>query len=247
MHADLLSRFQDALAGAGLPPGVTAREPSEIQRRFSVYRNNVAVSLSDALTRRFPVIRQLVGDDFFRVMARAYIAEAPPRTPVLAEWGDDFPDFLEGFPALSDWPYMADVARIEFARGLAYHAADAPPLNPSALAAADFEGLVLHLHPSVIVLRLSHPAVAIWARHQPQAQHLPLPSGPQIALILRDASLAVPVEAISRGDAALIEGLAEGRTLASAAHKARRVQPHHDPQPRLVSLIRAGALAGIRE
>lgn len=247
MHAEFLTRFQHALGGSDLPPGVTACDPAETPRRFAVYRNNVVVSLSEALARRFPVIRQLVGEDFFRALARTFIDQDPPRSPVLAEWGAAFPDFLAHFAPLAAWPYMADVARIEFARGLAYHAADMPPLDAADLASADPEQVILRLHPSVMVMRLGHPAVAIWARHQPQARSLPLPSGPQIALILRDRSHAVPVEAIGPGDAALVEGMLAGRRLGAAAQAALRVQPDHDPQPRLVSLMRAGVIVGITE
>lgn len=244
MHADLIDRFNTALRGGALPPGVTATNPAEAARRFAVYRNNVAVSLAQALARRFPVIQRLVGKDFFAALARAYLAADPPRSPVLAEWGQGFAAFLAGFAPLADWPFMPDVARIEWARGRAFHAADALPLDPAVLANADPGRLRLRLHPSVIVLRLDHPAVSIWTRNQPQAQPLPLPAGPEIALILRQPSFAVPVEAITPGDAALIGALLDGATLSDAAQAGLDADPGHDPQPRLVRLMRAGALVG---
>lgn len=247
MHAETLARFQSALRGGDLPHGVTATDPAEAARRFAVYRNNVAVSLSQALSRRFPVIQRLVGDDFFAALAHAYLAADPPRRPVLAEWGEGFAAFLEAFPPLADWPYMGDVARIEWARGRAYHAADAAPLDPAVLAGTNPARLRLRLHPSVTVLWLDHPAVSIWARNQPQAQPMPLPGGPQIALILRDPSFAIPVEAITPGDAALIETMLCGATLADAAQAGLEVDAVHDPQPRLIRLMRAGALVGIEE
>ncbi|TJZ89862.1 DUF2063 domain-containing protein [Paracoccus gahaiensis] len=242
MQAEILTRFQAALRGGPLPPGVTATDPAEAARRFDVYRNNVATSLSRALARRFPVIERLVGAPFFAALARAYLAEDPPRSPVLAEWGAGFAAFLSGFAPLAHLPWIADVARIEFARGRAYHAADARPLDPAALAGADPARLRLHLHPSLAVLRLDHPAVSIWQRHQPGAPETPLPGTAQIALILRDPRGEVPVEAIPPADAALIAALAAGAPLARAARAAEQVQPGHDPGPRLVALMRAGAL-----
>lgn len=127
MPPDGQSAFRSALRDGTLPPGVTAAHPAEAARRFAVYRNNVAVSLGQALGRRFPVIQRRVGDEFFAALARAYLAADPPRSPVLMEWGAGFADFLAGFRPLAGWPFMADVARIEWARGLAFHAADAPP------------------------------------------------------------------------------------------------------------------------
>ena len=74
-HPEFLAGFDAALRGGALPPGLTASAPDEVALRFAVYRNNVAVGLSDALAARFPVICRLVGADFFAAMARLH-AEA---------------------------------------------------------------------------------------------------------------------------------------------------------------------------
>lgn len=246
-HPDFIARFDAALRGGALPPGLLARDPAEIDRRFAVYRNNVATGLSQALAARFPVIRRLVGEEFFAALARLYAEAERPASPVLAEWGGGFADFLDRFPPLAAWPYMGDVARIEQARGRAFHAADAAPADPSAFAGADPGRLRLGLHPSVILLRLAHPAVSIWQRNQPDAPALPAGEGPQTALILRDPAYQVPVRAISPGDAALIAALQAGAPLAEAAARAQAAQPGHDPQPLLVALMQAGAIVHAKE
>jgi hypothetical protein len=241
-HPDLLTAFGAALRGGPLPPGVTARDPSEAERRFAVYRNNVAVSLTDALAARFPVILRLVGEAFFRAMARLYAEADRPRSPVLAEWGAGFAGFLQGFPPLADYPWMPDVARLEFARGQAFHAADAAPVDPARLAGADPATLVLGLHPSVAVLALPCPAVTIWARNQPGGEGLPPGQGPETALILRDPGFQVPVRRIEPGDAALITALQRRLPLSEAAARAAAAAPGHDPGPILVHLMGAGAI-----
>jgi len=240
-HPEFLAAFDGALRGGPLPPGVTAVAPDEAERRFAVYRNNVAVGLIDALTSRFPVICRLVGEEFFAAMARIYAEADRPRSPVLSEWGEGFARFLAAFPPLGAYPYMADVARIEFARGRAFHAADAECLSPADLAGADPASLHLVLHPSVAVLRLTTPAVSIWAANQPGALPLPLPAGSETALILRDRSFDVPVRAILKGDTDLLEALAAGQSLAEAAVCAQRAEPGHDPGPILLYLMQAGA------
>jgi hypothetical protein len=242
-HPELIAAFDAGLRGGALPAGVTARVPEEAARRFDVYRNNVAVGLTEALATRFPVIRRLVGEEFFAALARLYAESDRPRSPVLAEWGVGFADFLAGFPPLAGWPYMADVARIEFARGVAFHAADARPVNPATLVTADPDRLRLRLHPSVMLLRLSHPAVSIWARNQPGGEGVALTAGPETALILRDVGFAVHVSVLGPGDAALAAGLLGGETLAEAAARGAQAEPGHDPQPFLVTLMRAGAIS----
>lgn len=246
-HPDLLTEFTLALRGGALPPGLTACDPSEVERRFAVYRNNVAVSLSEALAARFPVIRRLVGETFFAAMARLYAETDGPPSPVLSGWGAGFAGFLQGFPPLAAYPYLPDVARIEYARGLAFHAADAAPVDPARLIEADPDQLRLQLHPSVILLRLAHPAVSIWARHQPGGEASGMGSGPETALILRDAGFGVPVRTLGPGDAALVAALLSGQSLAEAASVAQTAEPEHNPQPLLVALMQAGAITGTKD
>lgn len=247
-HPDFVTAFDAGLKGAALPPGVTATAPDEVERRFSVYRNNVAHSLTEALAKRFPVIKRLVGDDFFTAMGRIYAEAHRPKSPVLLAWGDSFPVFLAGFPPLASYPYMADVARIEYARGVAFHAADAAPARPERLAGVDPSKLHLRLHPSVQVLRLDHPAVSIWQHNQPGAtpERLTL-AGAETALVLRDTAFNVPVHAISEGDAVMVDHIRMGASLSAAAELAQWAEPDHDPQPLILRLIQAGAVLGPME
>ena len=80
------------------PVGLSTWNGSDPAARFGVYRNNVAVSLIGALADTFPVTRELVGAPFFDAMARCFVAAEPPRSPVLAEYGNTFPDFVSTFP-----------------------------------------------------------------------------------------------------------------------------------------------------
>ncbi|WP_255009411.1 DUF2063 domain-containing protein [Roseovarius sp. M141] len=241
-HHDLTRHFDMGLKTGAVPEGATARDPAETARRFAVYQNNVAHSLTEALGARFPVIRRLVGDEFFGAMARVYAESSRPRTPVLIDWGDDFAAFLAAFEPLAGYPYMRDVARIEWVRGRAYHAADSAPLDPVAFAQANPSDLVLRFHPSVQVLRLKTPAVSIWLANQPGSESgRALPQGGEIGLVLRDQKFRVPVLAICEGDAIFVEHLSTGATLQVAAELANWADTDHDPQPILIRLMQAGA------
>jgi hypothetical protein len=241
-HAEFLAAFRGALNGGTLPPNMVMGAPEDAERRFAVYQNNVAHSLIEALAARFPVICRLVGKDFFAALARLYVQADGPRSPILAEWGESFAGFLSSFPPLASYPYMGDVARIEYARGRAFHAADTLPVEPAWFSAQDPWHIRPGLHPSVTVLRLRYPAVSIWAKNQPGGKNVEIPEGSEIALILRDRSFAVPVHSISAGDAALIEALQAGDCLGDAATRAGRAQPGHNPQDILIHLMRQGAI-----
>lgn len=212
-QSDLLQAFRRALSGGGIPEGVTATEPAEAAQRFAVYRNNVAHSLRQALARRFPVVQRLVGVEFFNAMAGEFIALHPPNSPVLQEWGAEFPAFLNVFAPVATLPYLRDVARIEWARGLAYHSADCGALLPDHLT----EDQPLTLHPSVQVFHAQHPAVSIWQANQPGRDGKVRASGYEAALIWRRPDFEVAVQLLTPADANFIEALQAGKPLAVAA------------------------------
>lgn len=234
-HAATQAAFHAALWRPDPPEGLTAPVPEEVARRFAVYRNNVRHSLGRALAARFPVVEALVGAEFFAAMAGVFLAEAPPRSPVLQEWGAAFPGFLDRFPPVAHLPWLGCVARLEWARGRAVHAADAAPLPPEALAVPDPAPLRLRLHPSVTLWRSAHPAVSIWQAHQPGAGRGPLPAGPEHALIGRQPDFAVVVAPVDAGTHAVLAALAAGAPLGDAAAQA-------DPTPALALLLRHGLI-----
>jgi hypothetical protein len=237
-HAQTEADFNAALWGPEPPAGITAPERSEVAQRFKVYRNNVQHSLTRALAARFPVIEQLVGAEFFIAMARVFVAAAPPSDPVMLRWGNSFASFLDEFPPVTHLPFLGDVARLEYARGRACHAADADPVAPDVLAAADLESLRLVLHPSVTLFTSSWPAVQIWQAHQAGATRAPLAPGPDHALIARQPDFTVIVERIEPDTFAVLSALYGGETLGLAAEKA-------DPTPALTLLLRHGLIIDI--
>jgi hypothetical protein len=245
---DLQGAFAAGLRDGTPPPGVTARDAAEVPRRFAVYRNNVAVSLNRALAARFPVIERLIGAEPFATYAHAFAEVFRPRTPVLSAWGGDFPAFLAEQPALQPWPFLADVARIEWARGLAYHAADLPPLPGDALirAAAEPDLVRLRLHPGLSVLSSPYPVLTIWQANQPGADPTRArgANGAESLLVLRDRRLNVQVWPLGPGDAAFVRTLADA-TLLAAAEAANKAEKGHDPTPLLLRLAEAGALTGL--
>lgn len=249
-HSDLIAAFHAGIGSGALPPGVTARDPAEAERRFAVYRNNVAHSLGRALAARYPVIERLVGAEYFTALAAAYLGAHPPCSPVLIAFGAEFPGFLARFPPLRALPYLADVARIEWARGQAYHAADAAPVPPQRLAQAGAApgAARFALHPSVQILRADYAARSIWAANQSGAAEAPAidAARPEISLILRDAADRVLVLPLGPGDAAMLAALMRGAALLQAAAEgAAAHDPEHDPGALIALLARAGAITEI--
>jgi len=227
------------------PPGLTSWNDSAPAQRFAVYRNNVTVSLVDALAETFPVVEQLVGEPFFRAMAAEFVRRSPPRSPVLAWYGDGFSDFVAAFPPAAGVPYLADMARLEYARVMAFHAADAGPVETAEIAAriADPAGLPelgLRLHPSLQVLDSPFAVVSLWAAHQGEGGSSDLaaidPSQPECALVVR-CGLSVEVRASSPAVARFIAALLAGKSLGEALETAATNDGPFDPTAILGWLI----------
>ncbi|WP_394154997.1 DUF2063 domain-containing protein [Loktanella salsilacus] len=220
-HLDTQTAFRAALNHSDLPPGITA--VGDLDRRFSVYRNTVAHSLSEALGQRFPVVARIVGDAFFKAVARVFVTAHPPRSPVLHTYGDAFPDFLANFPPAATLPYLPDVARIELLRGEAYHAADADPMAAQDCAAqigADPDHAVLTLHPSVrVFVSDSHAAVSIWAMNQPGATAAQPPSEAEAALVFRQGDNAAVLK-VDPDAARIVDALMRAAPLGVACAEA---------------------------
>jgi hypothetical protein len=227
-----------------VPAGLVARNGADPGVRFAVYRNNVVASLVAALADTFPVVRELLGADFFSAMARLYVAEQPPSSPVLAHYGDGFADWVAQFEPAADLPYLADMARLERARVRAYHAADAPVLGAEAIAAqlaqpARLPAARLRLHPSVTVLASPWAIVSLWAAHQgPGRLEDVHPAQPENALVLRFEDDAA-VLAIPGATAEFFRRLQRGLPLGEAA----ATPDPPDLGASLALLIRHGAIS----
>ncbi|MCP1443813.1 hypothetical protein J3D54_002945 [Pseudomonas sp. GGS8] len=229
------------------PEGVCSANGADPASRFAVYRNNVQSSLIDALVNSYPVVVQLVGDEFFRVMARLYVQSCPPQSPLINDYGKDFADFIDSFEPAASVPYLADVARLERLRVQAYHAADAQPLSHEHIAAVLSDPQVLNeltvgLHPSLNLLTSARPVVAIWAAHQRDATLAGIDLGHgQNALVLRNA-LEVEVFAIDHGASTFIQNLRLGQPLSQALESA----PAFDLSQTLALLISHNAITHLR-
>lgn len=240
--------FARALFDAEPPGNVAQVDAADARARFAVYRNNVVVGLSKALATRFPVVERLVGEAFFRACARVFVERHPPRSRLMMRYGAEFPDFLAGFQPAAGLSYLPDVARLEYALGEAYHAADARPVGVEALADAatrDPLELRLRLHPSLRLVASGHPVVSIWRMNRPGATPKPLERREgETALVSRPA-LVVGVEAAEPGYAAFLAALSRDPRFASAAEAAFSTDEAFDPGVALARAVAGGLVISI--
>jgi hypothetical protein len=231
--------------GAPVPAGVLATP-----RRFAVYRDNVAAALTAALAARFPLLRRIVGDAFFRALALGHAKAHPPRRACLLDYGDTLPAFLGAFAPAADLPYLPDIARLEIARSQAYHAADAPVVTAGDLEAIGPERLAtarIRPHPAARLLASPHPIATIAAMHAPGAEPGPIEPWQGEAVLLTRPGLTVRMTVLSEEHHGFHEVLLAGGTLGEAALAAMLRNPAFDPASALAGLITTGAVRGFLE
>jgi Putative DNA-binding domain len=218
-------------------------------RRYGVYRNNVTVGLIRALEANFPVVRKLLGEDYFAGFARDYAQNNPPQSPLMFQYGQTFPHALENAEDLALYPYLGDVARLEILWRESYHAADAKPLPREALAAIEPEILFacrLNAHPATRLLQ-SHFAIhAIFAANSADTEGQAFdPGQPQSVLITR-SQYEVAVHSVTPDQFAFFHALIVGNTMTEALDHAASLNPEFDLANALALLLRSGVFHSIQ-
>lgn len=221
------------LDGLGQPAG----------RRFNVYRNNVAVSLTEAMHTAFPIITKLMGPANMDGLAGLFLRAHPPASPLMMHYGEEFPAFLADLPQLAHLGYLPDIARLELAMRRAYHAADATPIDADALAAIPPEDLGdtrFRLAPAVQILQSDWPIHYIWQFNT--VSDAPKPRAiAQDVLITRPEFDPVPAP-LPPGGAACLLALQGGQRLHAALEQAQAKTDAFDFGPVLGLLLQGGAI-----
>lgn len=239
--------FTTALLDAShpCPDGLQDAAGREAGARFDVYRNNVAVSLTEALHTGFPVITKLLGQENMDGLAGIFLRAHPPSSPVLMTYGDVFPEFLEQMPQLSHLGYLGDVARLELALRQAYHAADADPIDGSLLAEIAPETLMastLGFAPAMQVIPSTWPIFDIW-RYNTEGGDKPEASA-QNVLITRPEFDPIP-QPLPIGGAEWIAALQSGASFGDAHAQVIANTPDFDLGATLTLLLSGGAIISL--
>ncbi|WP_229427293.1 MNIO family bufferin maturase [Massilia atriviolacea] len=245
--AETQQRFAQALFDYGSEAGALAQfKGGASADRFGLYRGNLGVTWNKALAAACPVLRQLVGDDFFGALARAYGKAHPSVDADLNRFGAGFAGFLDDFPPVADYPYLPDMARLEWALHRAHYAADAPALGAEALASLTpdaFEQARYALHPACSLIGSRWAVVSLWQAHQP-GSGVDFPADmdrPGAALVARPL-WKTEVLALSPAHAAALGALAGGYTMGEALDAAFALDEQFDIGAHLAQWIALGIL-----
>ncbi len=235
-------------ADQATPSGLCNPQGTAAIKRFSVYRNNVAASLTEALEATFPTVQKLLGADFFKAMAGVFWRQHPPNSPVLMRYGSEMPGFLAGFGPVSHLGYLPDIARIELGLTQSYHAADVAPIKVEILqkiAPDDLLSAQIRLAPAVYLIRSKWPAGAIYHANNDSSAPKPVMQ-PEDVLISR-LEFDPVVTVLPDGAGAFVEALMQGQNMGEAVKMADRKSSKFELTQVLGLLLSTGSIIEIIE
>ena len=230
------------------PNGVVDPNGVAAPKRYSVYKNNVIVSYLEALAAAYPACKNLVGEDFFNALGRAYLTEVPPSSQLMILFGEGFADFVANYAPAQKIPFLPDIAKLERAWRLAYHSADIAPISAEKLSALPPEQLgdaTVSFLPSVALISSPFPVISLWvAATKMQTLDGIDPQNGETALIVRP-ELDVNAHNVPKDLADPILAIIHGETLNHAAEIGLANNDNFDFSAMFSLLIQTGAIANI--
>lgn len=233
--SDVQLRFSNALFESQSESGVLPLFKGDVQlveQRFALYRGNLSSIWDKTLTAAYPVLRALVGDEFFSALTRAFGMAHPSELGDLNQFGARFDNFLRDFPHVAQYPYLPDMARLEWALHTAHYADNAVSLNPAELAQwppERLDGASLFFHPACRLIASEWAVVQLWQAHQADTE-IAFPSEiaqPNYGLVARPHWKTTVLPLTASGFAAL-SALRQGQSLGAALDAALESDPAFD-------------------
>ena len=246
---DLQLRFAATLAA----PTPADRGATLGDDRLAIYRFNIRANYRNAFAASYPVVKRLTGSPFFNAVVDAFVAAHPPVSGDLNIYGERLAGFLESYAPAATLPYLADVARLEWAIDEANRAADAPRVPDAVLAALSIvapervPNVRLVLDTSCRLVASHFPIMRIWRANQPDRsgdERVDLDEGGILLLVRRDAN-GVALESLSAGAHAWLLALAQHATFGAAIDAALTAESSFDLGVALRAHIASGTIAAL--
>jgi len=186
------------------------------EERVDIYANMYFYRILDVLKEDFPATPAILGEDRFHNLVTGYLIEYPPEHFSIAYAGKHFADFIESHPMREEFPFLADLARMERALIDVFHAPDWTPLDAEAMRAiapTDWPALKLMRHPATLTLQLQWNVATILSAIERGEEPSRPASGAMSMLVWRSRN-RVYYREIEPAERAQLEATATGCTFA---------------------------------
>lgn len=172
MLHELQTRFLKGIYDASVEndayPYLQETRERTAEQQLSIYRGSIFGGLKKALAETYPVIKDLVGEDFFNAMLGQYIKTYPCSVQDLNYYGEELPDFIRELKQARSIPYLADVAKLEWFCNIALNTKIQKNnlVDLGFLNAKQKTQIRLNLPNGSALLQSNYPVDEIWKIHQ---------------------------------------------------------------------------------
>ena len=233
-----------------VPKGIIGPDGKDAPKRFSVYRNNVVLSLMEAMGETYPGVRNIIGEENFAILARNFIAAHPPSSPMMQAYGDLFPKFIKQFKPLQQFPFLTDVAMVEKKWIEAYHARDTIPLDPASLSAINPDDLMqirFQPHPATHLVLSSFELFELFCLRKEEnlanRANLSYEKSQSVrAVLITRPHLVVEVKNLDQASTEFVKLILDQKSLGQAVESAMGISIEFNPSKAIAMMLSSGML-----
>ncbi len=222
---------EKTLAPGGLAQVIAGDDRLSAEERVDIYANMYFYRILEVLQEDFPAILAMLGGDRFHNLITGYLIEYPPAHFSLSQAGAHLADFVGSHPLRGEFPFLADLARMERALIDVFHAADAAPMDAQqmrAIAPQEWPALVLALHPANLILALQWKVAPILQAVERDEQ-LPEPERADLSMLVWRNRNHVYYRAIDAAERDQLAALSRGITFAEMCEMIAAAVDEGDP------------------
>jgi hypothetical protein len=198
--------------------------------QLEIYREQFYLRHTASLVEDFPGVGGILGQDDWDRLVWDYLANVAPESYDLSELGAGLAAFADGCTWLEQRELVVDMARLEYAHMLVFDAPDAPPLDPTKLAAVPpdaWESARLVTDPGLQLLRFRYPVIElrraiVQATEHGHATDIALPAPKPGGFAVHRRALAIFHDELAADAFSLLEHIARGEPLGAACQGAAR-------------------------
>jgi len=224
-------------------------DPATAREGLAVYRNTSLLGAITAIADNFPTVAKIIGSEAMEIVAAEFVEASPPRNPILASYGSEFPCWLEAHPLAEELPYLPHVAEIDRLRVESHLAADAPEFGLEdlvRLTADEWSRCRVTLHPATRIGWFALPAPSIWVAHLGTVPSEIAPDWRPEGILIARRNGAVTGCVMDDCGHRIVHGLRLGETVGQAALAASHLYPAGNISRAFRKIVASGALTSLK-
>lgn len=225
----------------------TEKVPTDV--RLSIYSHAYRSRLLEALAANYPSMQVYLGSEQFETLGNAYIDRYPSHFRSIRWFGDQLENFLHENKPYNDFPYLSELAKVEWTMTLVFDAANSDFVKLEDLGNIPPECWVdMHLlaHPSAHLIQLSWNVVPIWqALSQDELPCELLQSDMPISWIFWRSNLINQYCSLTKDEASALDAMLKGNTFGEICEVLCQFVDEKEVAMRAASLLKGWISAGL--